>query len=302
MLDLHLPIVDLTVPALVPALLGGGIGFLSGLLGVGGGFLLTPLLILLGIPTNFAVATGAMPVMASSVSGALAHWRRGNVDLTMAVALTFGGLVGASLGVRLLILLRQLGQVDLVIGLCYVVLLGALGTTMMIESVRAIRRQKAGHAPVGRKRRHFWIHNLPLKIRFRRSQLYISALLPVAIGIFVGILTAIMGVGGGFVMVPAMIYVLGMRTSTTIGTSLVQIAITSAATTVLQAMTSHAVDVVLGIVLAGTSVIGAQLGARVGAKLSGEKLRVVLAALVLGVCVEVAIGLFTSPADIFSVD
>ena len=302
MLDLHLPIVDLTVPALVPALLGGGIGFLSGLLGVGGGFLLTPLLILLGIPTNFAVATGAMPVMASSVSGALAHWRRGNVDLAMAVALTFGGLVGASMGVRLLILLRQLGQVDLVIGLCYVVLLGALGTTMMIESLRAIRRQRAGHAPAGRKRRHFWIHNLPLKIRFRRSQLYISALLPVAIGIFVGILTAIMGVGGGFVMVPAMIYVLGMRTSTTIGTSLVQIAITSAATTVLQAMTSHAVDVVLGIVLAGTSVIGAQLGARVGAKLSGEKLRVVLAALVLAVCVEVAIGLFTSPVDVFSVD
>jgi len=302
MLDLHLPIVDLTVPALVPALLGGGIGFLSGMLGVGGGFLLTPLLILLGIPTNFAVATGAMPVMASSVSGALAHWRRGNVDLTMAAALTFGGLVGASMGVRLLILLRQLGQVDLVIGLCYVLLLGALGSTMMIESVRAIRRQKAGQAPVGRKRRHFWIHNLPLKIRFRRSQLYISALLPVAIGIFVGILTAIMGVGGGFVMVPAMIYVLGMRTSTTIGTSLVQIAITSAATTVLQAMTSHAVDVVLGSVLAGTSVIGAQLGARVGAKLSGEKLRVVLAALVLGVCVEVAIGLFTSPTDIFSVD
>ena len=302
MIDLHLPIADITIPALIPALLGGGIGFLSGLLGVGGGFLLTPLLILLGIPTNVAIATGAMPVMASSVSGALAHWRRGNVDLAMAIALTLGGLVGATLGVRLLALLRARGQVDLVIGLCYVLLLGALGTTMMIESVRTIRRQRAGQAPIGRKRRHFWIHNLPLKMRFRRSQLYISALLPGAIGMMVGTLTAIMGVGGGFVMVPAMIYVLGMRTSTTIGTSLVQIAITSAATTILQAITSHAVDVILGLVLAGTSVIGAQLGARAGAKLSGEKLRVVLATLVLIVCVEVAVGLFTSPTDIFSID
>ncbi|MBL8698393.1 MAG: sulfite exporter TauE/SafE family protein [Alphaproteobacteria bacterium] len=302
MLDLHLPIADITISALVPAALGGGIGFLSGLLGVGGGFLLTPLLMLVGIPAQFAVATGAMPVMASSVSGALAHWRRGNVDLAMAIALTAGGLVGATVGVRLLVLLRSLGQVDLVIGLCYVLLLGTLGSTMMVESVRTIRRQRAGQPPVGRKRRHFWIHNLPLKMRFRRSQLYISALLPVAIGLMVGTLTAIMGVGGGFVMVPAMIYVLGMRTSTTIGTSLVQIAITSAATTVLQAMTSHAVDVMLGVVLAGTSVIGAQLGARLGAKLPGEKLRVVLAGLVLAVCVQVAIGLFTAPVDAFSVD
>lgn len=302
MLDLHLPIADITVSGLVPAILGGGIGFLSGLLGVGGGFLLTPLLMLVGIPANFAVATGAMPVMASSVSGALAHWRRGNVDLAMAVVLTGGGLVGAAVGVRLLVLFRVLGQVDLIIALCYVVLLGILGTTMMIESVRSIRRQRAGRPPVGRKRRHFWIHNLPLKMRFRRSQLYISALLPMTIGFLVGILTAIMGVGGGFVMVPAMIYVLGMRTSTTIGTSLVQIAVTSAATTVLQAVSSHSVDVMLGVVLASTSVIGAQLGARVGADLPGEKLRVVLAGLVLAVCLEVAIGLFATPSDIFAID
>jgi uncharacterized protein len=302
MFDLHLPIADVTISALIPLALGGGIGVLSGLLGVGGGFLLTPLLLLVGIPPTVAVATGAMPVAASSVSGAMAHFRRGNVDLLMAAVLIAGGLVGALLGVRLLVLLRTLGQVDVVVGLCYVVLLGTLGVLMLAESLRALRRRQVGRAMARRPHRHFWIHNLPFKLRFRRSKLYISALLPLTVGLLVGVLTAIMGVGGGFIMVPAMIYVLGMPTATTVGTSLLQIAVTSSATTVLQATTTHGVDLMLGVLLAGASVVGAQYGARLGTRIPGEKLRVLLAVLVLGVCLQVAYGLVVPPDDPFSTD
>jgi uncharacterized membrane protein YfcA len=302
MLPLHLPIADVTVSLLLPVALGGGIGVLSGLLGVGGGFLLTPLLLLAGIPSTVVVATGAMPVAASSISGALAHLRRGNVDLPMAALLTAGGLVGALVGVRLLVALRQIGQVDVVVGLCYVVLLGTLGVLMLVESLRALRRRRMRTSLTRKPHRHFWIHNLPFKLRFRRSKLYVSALLPLAIGLMVGVLTAIMGVGGGFIMVPAMIYVLGMPTSTTIGTSLAQIAVTASATTILQAMSTQAVDLMLGGILAGASVVGAQLGARMGARIQGEQLRILLALLVLGVCIQVGYGLVVAPIDAFSVD
>lgn len=302
MLPLHLPIADVTISALLPIALGGGIGVLSGLLGVGGGFLLTPLLLVIGIPPTVAVATGAMPVAASSVSGALAHLRRGNVDLPMAGILTVGGLAGALLGVQLLVALRRFGQVDVVVGLCYVVLLGTLGVLMLAESLRAMRRRQSRTTMARKPHRHFWIHNLPLKLRFRRSKLYISALLPLAVGLGVGVLTAIMGVGGGFIMVPAMIYVLGMPTATTVGTSLTQIAVISSATTVLQATSTHGVDLMLGGLLAGASVVGAQIGARMGAHIPGEKLRVLLALLVLAVCLQVGYGLVVTPADVFSAD
>jgi uncharacterized membrane protein YfcA len=198
--------------------------------------------------------------------------------------------------------LRQIGQVDVVVGLCYVVLLGTLGVLMLVESLRALRRRRMRTSLTRKPHRHFWIHNLPFKLRFRRSKLYVSALLPLAIGLMVGVLTAIMGVGGGFIMVPAMIYVLGMPTSTTIGTSLAQIAVTASATTILQAMSTQAVDLMLGGILAGASVVGAQLGARMGARIQGEQLRILLALLVLGVCIQVGYGLVVAPIDVFSVD
>ncbi len=298
-MQIYLPIAEVSVNIFLILGMGGGIGFLSGLFGVGGGFLMTPLLIFIGIPPAVAVATEANQIVASSVSGVLAHWKRGNVDFKMGAALLVGGVIGSTAGVSLFTFLRELGQIDLVIKLSYVVFLGIIGGLMFVESLRALLRSKRQAPP--KRRTHYWIHGLPFKMRFKRSKVYISALLPLVIGIIVGILSAIMGVGGGFIMVPAMIYLLGMPTSVVVGTSLFQIIFVTANVTVLQSVNNYAVDVVLAILLLIGAVIGAQFGARAGAKLGGEQLRILLALMVLGVCVKIGLDLTLTPDDLFGI-
>ncbi|MBT4043446.1 MAG: sulfite exporter TauE/SafE family protein [Rhodospirillaceae bacterium] len=300
-MQIYLPIAELSVNAFLFLGMGAGVGFLSGLFGVGGGFLMTPLLIFAGIPPAVAVATEANQIVASSVSGALAHWRRGNVDVKMGVVLLIGGFIGSTIGVWVFGFLQGLGQIDLVIRLSYVVFLGIIGALMLVESLRAISRQRK---PGGKRRKlhqHNWLHGLPFKMRFRRSKLYISALLPLGVGIFVGILAAIMGVGGGFVMVPAMIYLLGMPTAMVVGTSLFQIIFVTANVTFLQAWQNQTVDIFLALLLLTGGVIGAQLGTRAGAKLPGEQLRSMLALIVLGVCARLAYELLVRPDDLYSI-
>ena len=282
--------------------LGGGVGFLSGLFGVGGGFLMTPLLIFFGVPPVVAVATEANQIVASSVSGVLAHMRRSNVDFKMGSILLVGGVIGSTLGVLLFAFLRELGQIDLVIKLSYVVLLGIVGSLMLVESVRAILRTRKPGAARGKLHQHNWLHGLPFKMRFRRSKLYISALLPLAIGAFVGVLAAIMGVGGGFIMVPAMIYILGMPTAVVVGTSLFQIIFVTANVTILQSVQTQTVDFVLAGLLLFGAVIGAQFGTRAGAKLRGEQLRGLLALMVLAVCIKLGFDLALYPASLYSVE
>ena len=304
-MQIYLPIAEMSVNIFLILGMGGAVGLLSGLFGVGGGFIMTPLLIFVGVPPAVAVGTEANQIVASSVSGGLAHWRRGNVDLRMGVVLTAGGFIGSGLGVALFSVLRGLGQIELVISLSYVVFLGIIGVLMLYESTNVIMRQQhAGTSrPISTARvsgRHTWIHGLPFKMRFRKSKLYISALLPLGVGFVVGILAAIMGVGGGFVMVPVMIYLLGMPTQVVIGTSLFQIIFVTANTTFLQATVNQTVDVVLAILLSIGGVIGAQVGARLGAKLKGEQLRVLLALIVLGVCLRLAFDLVITPAEPFS--
>ena len=297
-MQIYLPIAEISVNIFLILGLGGGVGFLSGVFGVGGGFLMTPLLIFIGIPPAVAVATEANQIVASSVSGVLAHWKRGNVDFKMGIALLVGGVIGSSLGVVLFAFLRGLGQLDLVIKLSYVVFLGIIGTLMLIESLNTMFRSK--NQAARKKHSHNWMHGLPFKMRFRRSRLYISVLLPIAIGILVGLLAAIMGVGGGFVMVPAMIYLLGMPTAVVVGTSLFQIIFVTANVTVLQAVNTQTVDVVLALLLLSGGVLGAQVGARVGVKLKGEQLRSLLALMVLMVCVKIGYDLMATPAEIFT--
>jgi uncharacterized protein len=297
-MDIYLPIAELSVNIFTLLAIGGGIGVLSGVFGVGGGFLMTPLLIFIGIPPAVAVATGANQIVAASISGVLAHWRRGNVDLKMGIVLLIGGLIGSTVGVWLFSLLKALGQVDLVVNICYVVFLGIIGTLMLIESIKSMM------APINSKRKkshvHNWTHGLPFKMKFRRSRLYISAILPLAVGIFVGLLSAIMGVGGGFVMVPAMIYILGMPTIVVVGTSLFQIIFVTANVTILQAVGNQTVDVVLALVLIFGGVIGAQFGARIGAVLKGEQLRGLLALLVICVSLKLLLDLASRPYEVYS--
>jgi len=300
-MDIYLPLAEMSVNVALLLAMGGGVGFLSGMFGVGGAFLMTPLLIFAGVPPAVAVGSSANQVVAASVSGALAHWRRGNVDVKMGLVLLVSGIVGSSLGVALFTWLRDLGQIDIVISFSYSAFLGIIGALMIVESVRLWMRNRN---PAARRRRlhlHTWMHGLPLKMRFRRSKLYISALLPLAIGIFVGVLSAIMGVGGGFVMVPAMIYVLGMPTSVVVGTSLFQIIFVTANVTFLQAVNNQTVDVVLALILVLGSVVGAQLGTAVGARLRGEQLRALLGIIVVLVALRVARDLVAVPAELFSI-
>ena len=297
---IYLPIAEISIHIGLIIGLGGGIGFLSGLFGVGGGFLMTPLLIFLGVPAPVAVATEANQIVASSVSGVLAHWRRRNVDFKMGGVLLAGGVVGSTLGVYLFALLREIGQIDLVIKLSYVFFLGIIGSLMLIESARAILRARQPGARRGKLHQHNWLHGLPFKMRFRRSKLYISALLPFGIAAFVGLLSAIMGVGGGFILVPAMIYLLGMPTSVVVGTSLFQIIFVTANVTFLQAVQTQTVDFVLaGLLLLG-AVVGAQIGTRFGARLKGEQLRGLLALMVMAVCLKLGFDLVTMPADLYA--
>ncbi|WP_299437310.1 sulfite exporter TauE/SafE family protein [uncultured Rhodospira sp.] len=300
-MQIYLPIAEMSVNVFVILGMGWGIGFLSGAFGVGGGFLMTPMLMFLGVPPPVAVGTGANQIVASSVSGVIAHTRRGNVDFRMGGVLLVGGLLGSTAGVWLFAVLQRLGQIDLAISLSYVVFLGIVGGLMFVESLQAVvRSRRRGSRSRNGAGRHSWIHGLPFKMRFRKSKLYISALLPGAVGFFVGVLTAIMGVGGGFVMVPAMIYLLGMPTQVVVGTSLFQIIFVTANTTFLQATMNQTVDVVLAILLLLGAVIGAQAGAQAGARLKSEQLRVLLAALVLAVCGKLAYDLVATPEDVFS--
>lgn len=302
-MDIYLPIAGVSENLLVILGLGTGIGLLSGMCGVGGGFLLTPLLIQIGIPPAVAVASAANQVAGASVSGCLGHWQRGNVDVKMGLVLLGGGLLGSSFGVLLFGLLRRLGQIDLTISLCYVILLGALGGLMLVESLNMmVKRRKSAELASGRlANRHLWIHHLPLKTRFRKSKLYISALVPAGVGFLVGVLSAIMGVGGGFVIVPAMIYLIGMPTAVVIGTSLFQVMFVSANVTFLQAFGNQTVDVVLATLLLVGGTIGAQIGTRLGAKLRAEQLRVLLAVIVLAMSFKVLLDLAVTPSDIYSI-
>lgn len=300
-MHIYLPIAEMSVNIFVFLGMGAAVGFLSGLFGVGGGFLMTPLLIFTGIPSAVAVATGAAQIVASSVSGALAQYKRNNVDLKLGTVLLSGGIAGSIIGVQMVKILRQMGQFDLFVSICYVLFLGVIGTLMMIESLGTIQKVRTGQ-PVASRRtgQHSWVHGLPFKMRFTRSKLYTSALPPLAIGAFVGFLVAIMGVGGGFIMVPAMIYLLRVPTSVVVGTSLFQIVFVTATTTILQAATNQTVDIVLALLLMIGGVVGAQFGAAAGAKLKGEQLRFLLAALVLLVCIRFAYDLVVTPKDMFS--
>jgi len=300
--QIYLPIAEISINAFVLLGLGGAVGFLSGLFGVGGGFLMTPLLIFTGIPPAVAVGTEAVQIVATSMSGVMAHWRRNAVDLKMAGVLLAGGAAGSAAGVLVFRALRSEGQIDLFISLAYVLFLGVIGALMMTESVRAIRAARAGRTVAAKRPgTHGWIHGLPLKMRFRRSRLYISAIPPLLIGAVVGVLAAIMGVGGGFIMVPAMIYLLRMPTNVVVGTSLFQILFVTALAAIMHATLNQTVDVVLAMLLLAGGVIGAQFGVRVGHRLRGEQLRALLALLVLAVCARLAWGLVATPDDLFSV-
>jgi uncharacterized protein len=299
---LYLPIAEMSVNVALLLGMGFALGFLSGLFGVGGGFMMTPLLIFLGIPPAVAVGTGSAQIVASSVSGAIAQYRRGNVDIKMGLVLLAGGLVGTFIGVEVVRILRRLGQFDLFVALAYVTFLGTIGTLMLLESITSLRKARRGIKPLARRgSEHGWIHGLPFKMRFRRSKLYISAIPPLAIGAFVGFLAAIMGIGGGFVILPAMIYLLRMPTNIVVGTSLFQIVFVTAAATILHAYTNNSVDLPLAILLITGGVIGAQFGSTAGEKLRGEQLRFLLAALVLFVGLRVGYDLIIKPAELYSI-
>ncbi len=298
-MQIYLPIAEVSVNAFLLVGLGGLVGILSGMFGVGGGFLMTPLLFFIGIPPPVAVATEANQIVASSFSGVLAHLRRRTVDLRMGTVLLVGGLIGAAGGVVIFNWLKALGQVDLLVRLCYVVFLGVVGGLMFIESLNALRRSRRQAPPV--RRRHNWVHALPFKMKFRVSGLYISVIPPILVGISVGVLAAIMGVGGGFIMVPAMIYLLGMPTKVVVGTSLFQIIFVTAFTTLLHATTNYTVDVALAVLLLIGGVVGAQFGTRLGARLKAEQLRILLAILVLVVCGKLAADLLIEPRELYTI-
>ena len=299
-MEIYLPVAEMSVNWLIIVALGLGVGFLSGMFGVGGGFLMTPLLVFTGIPSTVAVATTLSHITASSMSGALAQWRKRAIDFSMAGVMFAGGIVGTVCGVWLVALMRRQGQMDLIVALTYVLMLGTIGTLMLRESLNTLRAYRSGVAVSRRLVHRGWIQALPFKMRFRQSRLYISVIPPVVIGFAVGALSAVMGIGGGFIIVPAMIYILRMPTNVVMGTSLVQIIAVTAITTVLQATSNYAVDIILAGLLVLGGVVGAQLGVRAGAKLRGEQLRLLLALIVLAVGAGLAWQLVAHPADVYS--
>ncbi len=297
----YLPIAEMPVNALLMLALGGAVGFLSGMFGVGGGFLMTPMLIFAGIPSAVAVATGANPMIASSITGAIAQYRRRNMDIKLGLYLLAGGAVGALIGVQIIKYLRQIGQVDLLVSLLYVVFMSAVGGMMLVESVRALRKVRQGQPSAARRlSKHTWLHRLPFKTRFRASKIFVSAVLPVALGMLVGLMSGVMGVGGGFIMVPMMIYLLRVPTGIAIGTSLFLVIFVSAIATVLQAAMNQTVDIALALLLMAGGVVGAEAGAAAGQRLRAEQLRLLLGILVLAVGLRLAVELFTTP-EIFSI-
>lgn len=301
-MDIYLPIAEMSVNAIIIIAFGGFVGFLSGMFGVGGGFLTTPLLIFYGIPPAIAVATSATQVTGSSISGALVYFQRKQVDLKMGSLLIIGGLLGSVAGSYLFRWLKLLGQIDIAVSIIYVVLLGSVGGMMLKESLGAVRQSQHPKArPQKRRRHHPLVAALPFPMRFPESGVYISPLAPLVLGLVVGVLTVIMGVGGGFIMVPAMLYLLGMSAGAVVGTSLFQIVFVTAGATMLHATQSQTVDIVLAALLLVGGVIGAQFGAHASQKLPAERLRLFLALLVVGVAIRLAFGLVTTPAELFSV-
>lgn len=300
-MQIYLPIAEISLNIVLLLGMGGLVGFLSGMFGVGGGFLMTPLLIFSGVPPAVAVATGANEITAASISGAQAHWRRGGVDLKMGIVLTVGGLAGSFAGAWVFKVLQALGQVDLMISLAYVVFLSGIGGMMLAESGRVAWRRWRGLPVVAKRRARTWVDALPMKMRFRKSRQYVSVLMPLLIGALTGVLVAIMGVGGGFIMVPAMIYLLHMPTNVVVGTSLFQITIVTASVTFLHAVNTQTVDVVLALILLAGAVAGAQAGVRIGYRLKSDQLRGLLGLIVLLVGVRMAYDLVIRPEDLFTV-
>ena len=301
-MQIYLPIADIPVNVFLVLAMGLAVGFISGMFGIGGGFLMTPLLIFIGVQPAVAVASVTTHVAASSFSGAIAYWRRNALDGTLAITLLAGGVLGSVAGVALFTWLRALDQLDLVIGLSYVTLLGAVGVLMVAESVRAIMRSRRGKpADLRRPGSHIWFHGLPLKLRFKRSKVYVSAIPIVAIGFLIGFVGAIMGVGGGFLLVPMLIYLVRVPTVTVVGTSMVLTFLTMTWTTVLHAATNHLVDAVLALILMVGGVIGAQFGAHAGQRIRGERLRLLLGLLVLSVGLRFALQLVLRPEDLYSI-
>ncbi|HXW28278.1 MAG TPA: sulfite exporter TauE/SafE family protein [Xanthobacteraceae bacterium] len=301
-MEIYLPIAELPVNVFLMFAMGIAVGFISGMFGIGGGFLMTPLLIFIGISPAVAVASVASHIAASSCSGVIAYWRRRALDFALALMLLAGGLIGTMSGVWLFSVLRLLGQLDLMIGLSYVTLLGVVGALMIIESARAIARARSGRpAEIRRPGSHTWIHRLPFKVRFKQSKIYVSAIPLWVIGFAVGFIGAIMGIGGGFLLVPALIYIMRVPTAVVVGTSMVLTLVTMGAATIMHAATNHLVDVVLALILMVGGVIGAQFGARAGQRIRGEQLRLLLGLLVLLVGLRFAFELMLRPSNLFSV-
>jgi uncharacterized membrane protein YfcA len=298
-MNVYLPIAELSLNVFMLFGLGAGVGIVTGVFGLGGGFLMTPMLIFIGVPAGVAVASSANQLVGASLSGVIGYWRRGAVDFKMGTIMLLGGLAGSALGVWVFSLLKRIGQIELTISLLSVAVLGTLGALMVIESSRALLRQRAAGAVRRKLHQHNWMHGLPLKTRFRRSKLYISALLPAGLGVIVGMMSGILGIGGGFMMVPAMIYILGMPTALVPGTSLFQIILVAANVTFLQAYSNHTVDAVLALVLLLGGVFGAQVGTRFGTRLRGEQLRFLLALLLLAVAAKLTFDLTLRPASLF---
>ena len=300
-MSIYLPIAEMNVNIFLIVFIGMVVGALSGLFGVGGGFLMTPLLIFLGIPPVVAVGSEAPHVLASSVSGVIAHWRKRNVDFKMGFFLLSGGVIGSTLGVNLFKLLKTYGQIDIVIQFLFIIFLGFIGISMAFESAKTtIKNYRTTSAIRTKLHQHSWIHGLPFKLRFHRSKLYISVIPPILIGFFVGVLSAMMGVGGGFIMIPAMVYILGMSTSVVVGTSLFQIIFVTANSTFFQSYLNQNVDIVLSALMILGGVIGAQIGVRIGSQLKAEYLRGILAILVLLVCAKILSDLILTPSDLFT--
>ena len=305
-MDIYLPIAGISINFFLILGCGGAVGFLSGLFGVGGGFLLTPLMMMIGIPPAVAAASDSNQIVAAASSGAFAHWRLGNVDFKMGLVILAGGIFGGTVGVQLVKVLRAMGNFEFVMTVTYVLMLGLVGGAMFIESWRTIRRSKgataeaAMAAPVTESSLTRIFNKLPLKMNFHRSGLNTSAIFPFAIGTIVGIMAAILGVGGGFIMVPAMIYIIGMPTIAAIGTDLFQIVLTSANVTLQQAIVNHTVDLLLALILLSGSTIGAQFGAIAGKRLKGEQIRILLAIIVLALTVKLFLDLVLTPSDLVS--
>ncbi|MGC2774872.1 MAG: sulfite exporter TauE/SafE family protein [Bradyrhizobium sp.] len=301
-MQIYLPIADIPVNIFLLLAMGAAVGFVSGMFGIGGGFLMTPLLIFVGITPAVAVASVSSHIAASSFSGALSYWRRRAIDPSLAAVLMIGGALGTALGVATFTLLRSLGQLDLMIALSYVVLLTSVGGVMFWEGLRAMMRARQGAvATVRRPGSHVWIHGLPLKMRFKRSKIYVSVIPVIAIGLIIGFLGAVMGIGGGFILVPLLIYLLRVPTSTVIGTSMVLTLATMMIATMLHALSNHLVDAVLALILMVGGVTGAQFGARAGQMIRGEQLRLLLGLLILAVGIRFAIELVIRPDDLFTI-